>query len=155
MCDCNKLDNCIRGIMELEEPMAWRDLTEWEIKNNVFDLGKTLQFAEGVTSAVIGNITKKFIDELLASLKYKIEEDKDLANITLSISTIHEAISEIAFTIRKTYIDGHKSLDKNVRYNDKWLRGWSIRKAEILVKKIETDLVFKLLNDVYDKEVAE
>lgn len=150
----DKIDECLLNLIELEEQdnMFWREPNEFEKSNNIYEIYDTLEFSEKEGNTIIYNISKKFLEDILLTIKKYSNTSKDLSKIEVSNKLKNQAIEEIGKMTAKSYLDGVKSIDKKEQISIKWLSDWSERKAKIATRKLETDMISKIINLLYDEE---
>jgi endonuclease IV len=154
MCDRinKKLEGCIENLSSLEEPEYWRDFTEHEIRSNITEINDTLKLAEAEGNRVIHDWTHRFAAEILKSIKSLVKQKfNDFSTIMIQPHISAKAVQDISKFIRDVYVKGLESMAAGEIKKD-WLENWSKRKARMMVRRMEVDILFKISNLMYDEE---
>jgi hypothetical protein len=151
--DMESIDSCINRLKAIEEELPfWRELTEAEVDNNIHEMFDDLRFSEEEGTSVVKHYTDEFLQEQLLLFKEYISKGYDLMHITNSLKLKQEAQEDIAKFIASTYVKGHISVKGSSVIDADWVSEWSLKKAALMVKKIETDMHYRILMELLDEE---
>lgn len=157
MCDdCKSIEHCIQNLESLSRE-TWRDLTEHEIKADVFALDETIRLEETNTKSVLHSWSQKFAAEILADIHSYIKNGRnDFSRTNVKVETEMSACADLAKALTKTYLKGKEAIGgESVDIDMKWLNDWSRRRANIIVRKLIIDIAYKIVSLLYDEEDPE
>jgi len=150
----NIIDSCIGRLMEVENDHPfWREFTEAELDNDIMELNDDLKFSEEEGTNVIKIHADVFLHHMLEEFNLYISKGYDLMFVTVDDSKKKDAIEDIAKFIASTYVKGNLSVKiESSSLDIDWISKWSLRKATLMVKKMESDIHYRIFMELIDEE---
>jgi hypothetical protein len=148
-----RINCCIQRLSEIEESIPfWREPTSTELENDIHGIYEDIKFSEEEGSNVIKKWSDKFLERLLELFKEYISKGYDLMVINIGLNMKEDAKQDIAQFIASTYVKGNLSVKSSSTIDVDWLIDWSCSKAILVVKKLEFDLHYRIMNELLDEE---
>ena len=150
----NIIDSCIGRLMEVENDHPfWREFTEAELDNDIMELNDDLKFSEEEGTNVIKIHADVFLHHMLEEFNLYISKGYDLMFVTVDDSKKKDAIEDIAKFIASTYVKGNLSVKiESSSLDIDWISKWSLKKATLMVKKMESDIHYRIFMELIDEE---
>ena len=113
-----------------------------------------MKMAEDIGVNVIKTWAEKFIKIIMGRMEEYVRKGYEITSVSIEHNTKQEAIADIAKFISLSYIHGHASIKEETELDHDKLSLWATKKAIMIVKKIEMDMLYRVVMEVYDAEVA-